>query len=223
MLASWVKINIYSGHMAAEHLEALGHPDHVLGVLASGGGTNFVAIYEAIEDGRLPNTMIAMVISDKEKAGVRDRAQERSIPFLWTQGVKGPERDHFIVDRFRAYGVTMVIAAGYLPIVGPEILEAYENHVLNIHPVPLPGFGGKGMHGKLAVQSVLDSGARWAGPTVHLMDEGIETGQILAHRPVPVLAGDTVETLAARGLEQEYDLYWRAIAQQQAVGPHPEA
>jgi formyltetrahydrofolate-dependent phosphoribosylglycinamide formyltransferase len=217
MLAYHHRRPIYSKYMAIEQ------PEHVLGILASGGGSNFVAIHDAIEDGRLPNTMIAVVISDKEDAGALDKARERVIPALWTGDIKGAERDHFIADRFQRYGVEFGIGAGWLTMVGKELLDLYPVSFLNIHPAPLPRFGGKGMHGKLAHQAVLESGVKWSGPTVHLMNENYDEGQILGHTQVPVLGGDTVSTLAKRVLEAEHDLFWRIIAKQIERGPHPEA
>jgi phosphoribosylglycinamide formyltransferase 1 len=204
--------------MSAESLT--GEP-HKLGVLASGAGSNFVAIDDAIRDGRLQNTQIAVVLSDREDAGALVVARERGIPAIFLGDVDNDRRNTMIYQTFYDSGVELGVGAGYLQLVGQKILEYCD--VLNIHPAPLPKFGGKGMFGKQAHQAVIDSGASWSGPTVHLMNEVFDEGQILAHVQVPVLTGDTAGDLAARILPYEHDLYWRVIARQLARGTHPEA
>lgn len=189
--------------------------EHLLGVLASGGGSNSRAIYNATRDGRLPNTRIAVVLSDNADAGVLELAKHREIPayFLGSK-ITNEQRNQTIADAFRTRGVELGIGAGYLKLVGGAVLKAYPNEMLNIHPGPLPKFGGPGMHGEHVHQAVIDSGIKWSGPTVHIMNENYDEGQILAHVQVPVLEGDTAHALAERILPYEHNLYWRVIAQQ---------
>lgn len=197
-------------------------PRHVLGVLVSGGGSNFRAIDEAIREDRIPNARIGALITDNPTAGAIKLAAERDIPAFILSNMSNQDRNAAIVDIFRDKGVVMGIGAGYLKLVGGEVINSCPLGVLNIHPAPLPRFGGKGMHGLNVHKAVIDSGVRWSGPTVHLMDEAFDRGQILAHRPVPVQRGDTPKKLAARILPVEHALYPQVIAQQLAIGPHPE-
>ncbi len=194
----------------------------ILGVLASGSGSNFRAIDDAIQDGRLEHARIGVVLSDQFNAGALRIARERGIPADFLGNVRSNDkRNDRILRSFKAYGVELGLGAGYLQLVGKQVLEYCD--VLNIHPAPLPKFGGKGLFGRNAHQAVLDAGVRWSGPTVHLMNEVFDDGQILAHTQVPVLAGDTPEALAARILPYEHNLYWRVVAQVMQRGDHPES
>jgi phosphoribosylglycinamide formyltransferase-1 len=196
---------------------------YTLGILASGRGSNFEAIERKISQGELPEARVGVVLSDKEDAGVLRTADEKDIPAYYLSAEDNDQRNAVIVEIFEDFGVDMGVGAGYLKLVGANVLQACRLGVINIHPAPLPEFGGKGMVAPYVHQAVIDSGAEWSGPTVHLMDEEFDHGRILAHIQVPVLKGDTVEKLAARILPQEHDLYWRVIRQQLQRGPHPEA
>lgn len=196
-------------------------PELILGVLASGRGSNFCAIDDAISDGRLNNTQIGVVLSDNPDAGALDIARERGIPAFYLGDVDNEQRNEAIVEKFEGHGVNMGIGAGYMRQVGRNVLKACSFDVLNIHPAPLPRFGGKGMHGLLVHQAVLDSGVKWSGPTVHVMDEVYDHGQILAHTQVPVLKDDIASSLADRILPYEHALFWRVIARQHQRGAYP--
>jgi folate-dependent phosphoribosylglycinamide formyltransferase PurN len=203
-------------------IESSHEQPHILGVLASGGGSNFMAIDDAIRDGCLPNARIGVVLSDKEDAGALDIARQREIPALFLGNVNNDQRNETIADAFQSHDVVMGVGAGYLKLVGSAVLSVYPNSVLNIHPAPLYRFGGKGMHGLLAHQAVIESRIPWSGPTVHIMDEVYDQGQILAHVQVPVLRGDTPQQLADRVLPYEHGLFWKVIAQQLERGLHPD-
>ena len=117
-----------------------------------------------------------------------------------------------LVAALRDAGVRLVLLAGYLKLVPPELCRAYPRGVLNIHPALLPAFGGKGMYGQRVHAAVIASGAWFSGPTVHFVDEEYDRGVILAQRVVPVLRGDTADDLAHRVLQQEWRLYPAAVA-----------
>lgn len=196
--------------------------EHILGVLASGDGSNFRAIDDAIRDGRIPNARIGVLLSDREDSGALQIARERSIPALYLGKIDNDRRNETIADVFQSCDVELGIGAGYLKLVGGAVLLAYPDEILNIHPAPLPTFGGPGMHGENAHRAVIEAGVKWSGPTVHIMDNAFDKGQILAHVQVPVYTGDTPEQLAKRLLPYEHNLFWRVIAQQLQRGQHPE-
>ncbi len=180
-----------------------------LGVLASGGGTNLQAIIDRISTGELPVELRA-VISNNSKSGALERARHHGIPAIHLSSYHHPaeeELDKAIVGALRQHKVELVAFAGYMKKRGPAFLEAFTNRVLNIHPALLPRFGGSGMYGVRVHEAVLRSGDPISGCTVHLVDEEYDHGPILAQRYVPVLPHDTPESLAARVLEQEHQLY----------------
>lgn len=186
--------------------------EYSLGVLASGGGSNMAAIHDRIISGDLAGTSIAAVISNKETAGVLGIAEDRDIPAYHTEGLRGEARDRRIVELLRSHNVDLVVAAGYLPVIGRAVLRAYPDKVVGIHPGPLPRYGGKGMHGRHVHAAVLADGIPFSGPTVYLLNEAVDGGQILRHKQVSVLADDDPASLGRRVLAAEHDIFWRVIA-----------
>jgi phosphoribosylglycinamide formyltransferase-1 len=186
--------------------------EYTIGILASGKGSNTAALQEAIKDGRLTETRIGTVISNDPVAGVLDYASRQNVP-AFGLAAKGAELDNEILQLLKAYQVDLVVAAGYLAMVGPEILDAYPNKVVGIHPGPLPRFGGPGLYGRRVHQAVLDAGVRWSGPTAFLLDQTIDGGHILDCQPVPVLEHDTVETLEQRVQHAEHGMLWQVVSQ----------
>jgi phosphoribosylglycinamide formyltransferase-1 len=187
-----------------------------LGVLASGGGTNLQAILDACGAGRI-DARVAVVASNVPGAGALARAAKAGVAteVLPSKGVTDRAAyDASLVERLRAHGVDLVCLAGYMRIVTPTFLRAFGPgegtrgcpRVVNIHPGLLPSFPG--LH---AQRQALDYGARFAGCTVHFVDEGTDTGPIIVQAVVPVLPDDTEAALAARILEQEHRLYPQAI------------
>lgn len=179
-----------------------------LGVLASGRGSNLQAIMDACGDGRIPAT-VAVVISDNNGAYALERARSAGIPAVYIGPSYHSSRAAYeerILLELREYGVELVCLAGYMRIVGPVLLSAYANKIINIHPALLPAFPG--LH---AQQQAWEYGVRYSGCTVHFVDEGMDTGPIIMQAVVPVLPGDTVEDLAARILEKEHIIYPEAI------------
>lgn len=181
-----------------------------LGIMASGRGSNMHAILKAIRRGNLP-AEIVVVVSDKPDAGVLDIARKNNIHGHSVSGINKHSRDGVIADIMKRHEADIVVLAGYNKLVREPLLRQYADRIINIHPAPLPEFGGKGMHQEAAHQAVLDSGRKMSGPTVHLVNEEYDKGKILDYVEVPVEAGDTAETLAARVLPAEHDLYWRVI------------
>ena len=181
-----------------------------LGILASGRGSNMLALLKAIRRGNLP-AEITVVVSDKADAPVLDAARKNGIHAHSVSGLNARIRDSVVSEVMKRHQVDVVVLAGYNKLIKEPLLRAYADRIINIHPVPLPEFGGKGMHQEAAHQAVLDSGRKMSGPTVHLVNEEYDKGEILDHVEVPVEPGDTAETLAARVLPVEHDLYWRVI------------
>ena len=179
-----------------------------LAVLLSGRGSNFVAIREAILRGDL-NAEICCVVGNVPEAEGLERAREFGLTALSlpSRGVPPADYDRMLVKAVRAFDPALVCLAGFMRIVGPEMLNAYPSRILNIHPSLLPSFPG--LH---AQRQALEYGVKISGCTVHLADAGVDTGPILLQRAVEVRDGDTEETLSARILEQEHQLYWRAVA-----------
>ena len=179
-----------------------------LAMLLSGRGSNFVAIYEAIQRGDL-DAEICCVISNVADAPGLSRASEFGLTALSipSRGIERTEYDRMLVAALRAFDPALVCLAGFMRILSAEFLKEYPGRVLNIHPALLPSFPG--LH---AQKQALQYGVKISGCTVHLADEGVDTGPIVLQQAVEILEGDTEETLSARILEQEHRIYWRAIA-----------
>lgn len=181
-----------------------------LAVLASGGGSNLQALIDAHARGDLP-ALVALVIANRAAAGALERARRHGIPAAFVGRKQHADPDARILELLREHRVDVVVLAGWLALVGPQLLAAYPERVLNIHPGPLPRFGGKGMYGQHVHAAVIAAGVAATGPTVHLVDERYDEGPILAHVEVPVHPADTPESLAQRVLREEHDLLWRVI------------
>jgi len=186
----------------------------VLGVLGSGSGSNMQAILDAIDAGTL-DARIALVLSDNPDAFILERARKRGIEtgVIDCRGFKTkfPEEAQLeTADRLRAAGVELVCLAGFLRLVKRPLLDAYPDRILNIHPALLPAFPGLE-----SWKQALDAGAFESGCTVHFVDEGMDTGPIILQESVPVLPGDTAETLHSRIQVVEHRLYPAAVAKVQ--------
>ena len=187
----------------------MGEQPSCLGILISGRGSNMVALAEAVRDGRIPNTRIAIVISDQANASGLVRAQDQGLKTLVNErrGRSREEHDRETVAALRDHEVDIVCLAGYMRLLSGYFIEAYRHRILNIHPSLLPAFPGLDAH-----KQVLEHGVKWTGCTVHFVDETLDGGPIIAQRMVPVLDEDSEETLSARILEQEHKLYAEALA-----------
>jgi len=186
-----------------------------LGVLASGGGSNLQAIMNAAAAGQL-DAEVATVISDVE-CGAQERARRAGVPSVFINRrdkARYPAREVFddaVLEALQAQEVGLVCHAGYLRIMTPKLVQAYEGRMMNTHPALLPSFGGYGMIGHHVHQAVLDYGCKVSGCTIHFVTEGTDEGPIILQRAVPVEEDDTAETLAARILPIEHELYPQAI------------
>lgn len=167
-----------------------------------------IALADAIQSGRLPDAAVAVVISDKPDAPGLNLAQQRGLKTLAIErhGRKREEHDREIVKALNEHRVDLICLAGYMRLLSHHFLEAYGGRILNIHPSLLPAFPGLD-----AQKQALEHGAKWTGCTVHLVDETLDGGPIIAQRVVPVRDDDTVESLSARILEQEHQLYAEAV------------
>lgn len=184
-----------------------------LAVMASGGGTNFQAIIDAVEAGTLSAELV-LCISNNPEAGALERAVHHQIPTCVLDPGQFPEDARYeatLLEVLQDHGVTFIALAGYMRKIPVGIVRAFQGRMVNIHPALLPAFGGKGMYGRRVHQAVLDYGAQWTGATVHLVEEEYDTGPIVLQKPVAVLPDDNASTLAARVLEVEHVLYPAAL------------
>ena len=168
-----------------------------------------LALAEAVSAGRIPDAEIAVVISDQASAAGLGLARARglSTEVIERNGRTREEHDRAIVAALQEHRVAIVCLAGYMRLLSSYFIGAYRNRILNIHPSLLPAFPGLDVHAR-----VLEHGVKWSGCTVHFVDESLDGGPIIAQRIVPVRGDDTEETLAARILEQEHQLYAEALA-----------
>jgi formyltetrahydrofolate-dependent phosphoribosylglycinamide formyltransferase len=177
-----------------------------IAVAISGRGSNLEALLDALGPGA--RAQVALVLSDRAEAAGLDRARDRGIPAETLSHPADGDEWLRLLWRFR---IDLVVLAGYVKLVPAPVIAAYRDRIINIHPALLPAFGGKGMYGRRVHQAVLDSGARESGATVHLVDEVYDRGAVLAQVRVPVLPGDTADTLAERVLAVEHRLLPAAV------------
>ncbi len=182
-----------------------------LGVLGSGSGSNFQALLDAINGNRL-DAEIAMVLSDNPDARILDRARRCGVPVeIINCGGRAslfpPAEQSRVAELLTDAGVDFVCLAGFMRLVKKPLLDAFPGRILNIHPSLLPAFPGLE-----AWKQALDAGVRETGCTVHLVDEGMDTGPIVMQERVPVIAGDTAESLHVRIQQAEHRLYPAAVS-----------
>jgi phosphoribosylglycinamide formyltransferase-1 len=178
-----------------------------IGFLASGSGSSARAIVAAIEAGELPGEARLMV-SNNKSAPALDFAREHGVPTLCIPTQADPDgADARIAQTMAEHGVDLVVLSGYLRRLGPATLARFAGRILNIHPGPLPAFGGEGMYGRRVHEAVLAAGVPESGIVIHLVDEEYDHGAPVARRAVPVVAGDTPETLEARVRAAEPDFF----------------
>jgi phosphoribosylglycinamide formyltransferase-1 len=180
-----------------------------VGILISGRGSNMLALSDAIREGRIAGAELVVVISDQREAAGLERAQGRGIETLVIERRKRKRAEHDAetVSALQARGVAVVCLAGYMRLLSPHFIEAFRGRILNIHPSLLPAFPG--LH---AQRQALEHGARWTGCTVHFVDETLDGGPIIAQEVVHIADDDTEETLTARILNIEHQLYVQALA-----------
>jgi phosphoribosylglycinamide formyltransferase-1 len=184
-----------------------------LGILISSRGSNMDAILAAAKAGRIPEARPRIVISNKpDAAGLKTASEKYGVPtkVIPPDGLKGWDYDKKLVAALEEAGVTpkdgLVCLAGFMRIISPEFVRHYKMRILNIHPALLPSFPG--LH---AQKQAVDYGVKVSGCTVHFVDDGVDSGPVILQRTVPVMEGDTGETLSARILEQEHQAYPEAV------------
>lgn len=185
-----------------------------LAVFVSGGGTNLQALIDACRS-RAIDAEIAAVVSNNSKAYGLERARKAGIPAFHISKVRYSAADQYlsaIRQVLRDGEVGLIVLAGYMKLLPPEVVRAYYGRIINIHPALLPKYGGKGMYGMNVHQAVLAAGEKFSGATVHIVDERYDQGPILIQRRVPVEKGDTPDTLAARVLQVEHQILPLAVA-----------
>ncbi len=184
-------------------------------VLVSGGGTNLQAILDAVSAGVITDTEICLVLSNNKNAFALERARRAGVPAVALSPRDFPTREafnHRLLERVRESGAQLVVLAGFLCVIPPEMVEAYPNRIINIHPSLIPSFCGTGYYGLKVHEAALEKGVRVSGATVHFVDTGTDTGPIILQKAVEVLPGDTPKDLQKRIMEQaEWKLLPEAI------------
>lgn len=185
-----------------------------IAIFASGSGSDMQSIVDATVNGEIDGEVVALV-TNKEGIFAIERAKKHSIAYK-TFALKNykdaEDRDRAIVEYLRPLNIDLIALAGYLAIVTPTLVDAYQGRMINIHPSLIPRHSGKGMYGLKVHKAVIDSGDKVSGCTVHYVDYGADTGRIIAQEQVAVKEGDTPESLQARILEVEHRLLPSVVA-----------
>ena len=184
-------------------------------VCVSGGGTNLQAVIDAVKDGRIRNTRIAGVISNNRSAHALKRAEENGIDAVCLSPKEFPDRAAFnraFLEKVNEYAPDLIVLAGFLVNIPPEMIRAYPNRIINIHPSLIPSFCGTGYYGLKVHEAALARGVKVTGATVHFVDDGTDTGPILLQKSVDVQPDDTPKSLQQRVMEEaEWKILPRAI------------
>jgi phosphoribosylglycinamide formyltransferase-1 len=179
-----------------------------IAVLLSGRGSNFEALADSVDQGRIPNAEIAIAISNREGAPGIEKAKSRGIPakVIPSKGLQREEYDQLVVAAIQAAKADLVCLAGYMRLLSPVFVAAFRNRILNIHPSLLPAFPGLE-----AQRQALEHGVKFTGCTVHFVDENLDAGPVILQAIVAVLDADTPETLSQRVLNEEHRIYTEAV------------
>ncbi len=179
-----------------------------IGVLLSGRGSNFEALADSVSAGRIPDAEIALVLSNREGAPGIDRARARGLAtrVIPSKGLEREAYDRLVVAALREAKVDLICLAGYMRLLSPFFVAAFPRRILNIHPSLLPSFPGLESQ-----KQALDHGVKFAGCTVHFVDENLDAGPIVMQAVVPVEDGDTEDSLSARILKEEHRIYSEAV------------
>lgn len=184
-----------------------------IAVLVSGGGTNLQAIMDAIDAGKIRDTEISVVISNNAGAYALTRAEKKGIENLCISPKSYESREEFnkaFLEKLNSYQVDLVVLAGFLVVIPPEMIATYRNRIINIHPSLIPSFCGTGYYGLKVHEGVLKRGVKVTGATVHFVDEGTDTGPIILQKAVEVRQQDTPKELQQRVMEEAE---WKILPQ----------
>lgn len=186
-----------------------------VGVLVSGGGTNLQAILDAIDNGKITNAQVSLVVSNNPGAYALERAKKHSIEAVCISPKQFENREEFhkaLLAKLKESGVELVVLAGFLVAIPPMIVEAFPNRIINIHPSLIPSFCGVGYYGLHVHEKALARGVRVTGATVHFVDTGTDTGPIILQKAVKIRQDDTPEVLQRRVMEKaEWKILPKAI------------
>ena len=183
-------------------------------VFASGGGSNFKSIYNNIEKNEIEDTRISLLISNNPKSKVVSFAEENSIDTFIANHSRYPDRDEYVsklINKITEYRPELIILAGYMKLIPEEIVEAFSDMIINIHPGKLPEFGGKGYYGMNVHRAVIDSKSKTTAVTIHYVNEEYDKGMVIHEELIDVLDNDTPETLGERVLKYEHKIYSKVI------------
>ncbi len=184
-----------------------------IGVLVSGGGTNLQAILDAIDEKIITNTEVAVVISNNQGAYALERAKSHGIAAECVSPKSFASREAFneaLISRVDAYGLDLIVLAGFLVKIPEAMIAKYRNKIINIHPSLIPSFCGVGYYGLKVHEAALARGVKLTGATVHYVDEGMDSGPIILQKAVEVKEGDTPQTLQRRVMEEAE---WKILPQ----------
>lgn len=175
------------------------------GVLVSGGGTNLQAIMDAMDAGKITNATLEVVISNKKDAYALERAKSKGIEAVAVSPKDYDTREDFnkaLLETIDSYDLDLIVLAGFLVVLPAELVQKYENKIINIHPSLIPSFCGDGFYGLKVHEKALERGVKITGATVHFVDEGTDTGPIIKQKAVEVQPDDTPEVLQRRVMEE---------------------
>ena len=184
-------------------------------VFASGSGTNFQAIIDAVKSGQI-NARVKGLLSDNPNCKALDRAKKNDIETAVIHPSDFESTEGFgkaLIETLESWKADLIVLAGYLKKIPLSVIRAYENRIINIHPSLLPKFGGKGFYGSKVHQAVLDANEEESGCSVHIVTEEYDKGPVLKQQKVPVYKSDDVETLAQRILQQEHYLLPKVVGE----------
>ena len=186
-----------------------------IAVFASGRGSNLGVLAERVADGSIPGR-IALVLSNNSNSGALAIAHQHRIPAVHLSRVTHPDANTYqeaMLGYLESHRISLIVLAGYMKLIPAQVVAHYPRHIINIHPAPLPSFGGRGMYGLAPHRAVLAAILRESAVCVHYVTDEYDQGPLIASRIVPVRHDDTPETLQQRAAAIEYDLYWRVIAE----------
>ena len=184
-----------------------------IAVLVSGGGTNLQAILDSQARGENPNGQVTLVVASKPGVYALERAAKAGVESVVVSRKNYPDSVSFdaaLLDALKSHHIDLVVLAGFLSVLGPAVVEAYPNRILNVHPALIPSFCGPGMYGLRPHEAALARGCKVTGATVHFVNEECDGGPIVLQKAVEILPGDTAEVLQKRVMEQAE---WKILPQ----------